>query len=320
MLLGLLLTGCAFGDQPMDGPDMFRSYQQIDQETAKQMMAQDDGHLVVDVRRLDEYESGHIPGAICIPNESIDAEPPEELPNPNQILLLYCRSGNRSKQAAEKLFRMGYTRVYEFGGIVDWTGEVVTGQTLSLTVKSNPSTGFSWTAAQEWELFTIQSYYVSEPQEDPVSGAGGWQTEPVLRLLSEPWLCGFSLDVSQLRKRHSRGIRGWRAVLEGTAAEAFERCTAFAAAVAGGGRAIELLTALRTFAGRSALSVSALIREAPELDERVGLFAEALRELDRKILFIREVVRDLGEFGEQNLTGADARAYLAAWAEGTTVA
>ena len=176
MLLGLLLTGCAFGDQPMDGPDMFRSYQQIDQETAKQMMAQDDGHLVVDVRRLDEYESGHIPGAICIPNESIDAEPPEELPNPNQILLLYCRSGNRSKQAAEKLFRMGYTRVYEFGGIVDWTGEVVTGQTLSLTVKSNPSTGFSWTAAQEWELFTIQSYYVSEPQEEPVSGAGGWQT------------------------------------------------------------------------------------------------------------------------------------------------
>ncbi|MBR1897163.1 MAG: PD-(D/E)XK nuclease family protein [Pyramidobacter sp.] len=152
------------------------------------------------------------------------------------------------------------------------------------------------------------------------AASGGWQTEPVLRLLSEPWLCGFSLDVSQLRKRHPRGIRGWRAVLEGADAEAFERCTAFAAAVAGGGRAIELLTALRTFAGRSALSVSALIREAPELDERVGLFAEALRELDRKILFIREVVRDLGEFGEQKLTGADARAYLAAWAEGTTVA
>ena len=172
----LFLTGCASNGQSMDGPDTARSYQQIDQETAKQMMAQDDGHIVVDVRRPDEYESGHIPGAICIPNESIGTEQPEELPNPGQILLIYCRSGNRSRQAAEKLFQMGYTNVYEFGGIIDWTGEIVTGQSLALTVESNPTTGFSWQAVQDQELFSLRSVYVAKPQSGPVSGSGGWQT------------------------------------------------------------------------------------------------------------------------------------------------
>ena len=105
----------------------FGSYAQITQDMAKEIMKREDGHVIVDVRRLDEYESGHIPGAICIPNESIDAEMPEELPDLNQIILVYCRSGNRSKQAALKLADMGYTNVYEFGGIITWTGEVVTG-------------------------------------------------------------------------------------------------------------------------------------------------------------------------------------------------
>ena len=139
-------------------------------------MEQDDGHLVVDVRRLDEYESGHIPGAVCIPNESIGSERPAELPNPNQILLVYCRSGNRSKQAAEKLAALGYTEVYEFGGINDWTGPTVKGQCLTLTVKSNPTTGYLWLAEQDPELFDIREYYVAEAHEAPISGAGGWQT------------------------------------------------------------------------------------------------------------------------------------------------
>ncbi|MBQ9250490.1 MAG: protease inhibitor I42 family protein [Oscillospiraceae bacterium] len=181
LLTGLLiLSGCASEEQPaepmVDGPGMERSYQQIDQETAKQMMEQDDGHIVVDVRRLDEYEEGHIPGAICIPNESIDARQPAELPHLNQTILLYCRSGNRSKQAAEKLLHMGYARIYEFGGIIDWTGEIATGQTLTLTVEANPTTGFSWAAEQDQELFDIRDYYLAEPQSGPVSGAGGWQT------------------------------------------------------------------------------------------------------------------------------------------------
>ena len=122
----LLLTACTSSGQVMDGPDMVRSYTQISQDEAKQMMELDDGHVIVDVRRQDEYDAGHIPGAICIPNESIGSEQPQELPDLDQVILIYCRSGNRSKQAAQKLFNMGYTKVYEFGGINDWTGEVVT--------------------------------------------------------------------------------------------------------------------------------------------------------------------------------------------------
>ena len=121
-----LLTGCASRDQVMDGDGMLNSYKQISQEQAKEMMEKDDGHVVVDVRRQDEYDAGHIPGAILIPNESINKDQPEELPDLDQIILVYCRSGNRSKQAAQKLFDMGYTNIYEFGGIADWTGEIVT--------------------------------------------------------------------------------------------------------------------------------------------------------------------------------------------------
>ena len=132
LLAALLLTGCrAAGKEanyPMDGGDMIReSYLTITQEEALRMMEQDDGHVIVDVRRQDEYEAGHIPGAILIPNETIQTERPQALPDLDQIILVYCRSGNRSKQAAEKLGRMGYYRVYEFGGINTWPGRIVTG-------------------------------------------------------------------------------------------------------------------------------------------------------------------------------------------------
>ena len=121
----LLLTACSSGGQIMDGEDMVRSYTQISQDQAKEMMEKEDGHIIVDVRRMDEFETGHIPGAICIPNESIGTEQPEDLPDLNQIILVYCRSGRRSKEAAEKLAKTGYTNIYEFGGIIDWTGEIV---------------------------------------------------------------------------------------------------------------------------------------------------------------------------------------------------
>ena len=114
-VLALLLTACT----------------QISQDEARELMEQDDGHVIVDVRRPDEFETGHIPGAICIPNETIGSDQPEELPDLNQVILVYCRSGNRSKQAAQKLFEIGYTNVYEFGGIIDWTGEVVTETAMS---------------------------------------------------------------------------------------------------------------------------------------------------------------------------------------------
>ncbi len=120
----LFPAGCAL---KLDGNGMvYESYKKIGPEQAREMMRQDDSHIIVDVRRQDEYDAGHIPGAILIPNESIGDERPEELPDPDQIILIYCRSGNRSKQAAQKLFDMGYKNIYEFGGIIDWKGPIVT--------------------------------------------------------------------------------------------------------------------------------------------------------------------------------------------------
>ena len=104
------------------------SYHQITQDEAKEMMKADDGHVIVDVRRQDEYDSGHISDAILIPNESIGTEQPKELPDLDQVILIYCRSGRRSKEASQKLADMGYTHIYEFGGIIDWTGEIVTSE------------------------------------------------------------------------------------------------------------------------------------------------------------------------------------------------
>ncbi len=131
ILLALLLVGCTPSGpgigQVMDGDGMVRSfdYTQITQEEAKRMMEQENDYVIVDVRREDEYAEGHIPGAILIPNESIaEYEAPEELTDSDQIILVYCRTGRRSKEAADKLAKMGYSRVYEFGGIVDWDGEI----------------------------------------------------------------------------------------------------------------------------------------------------------------------------------------------------
>ena len=124
----VLLAGCGKKepDHMVDGDGMEKhfEYTQISQEEAMKMMALDDGHIVVDVRRQDEYDSGHIPGAILIPNESITDKSPEALPDRDQIILIYCRSGNRSKDASQKLADMGYSRVYEFGGINTWPGEI----------------------------------------------------------------------------------------------------------------------------------------------------------------------------------------------------
>lgn len=130
-------------------------YTRITQEEAAQMMERDDGHVIVDVRRQDEYDSGHIPGAILLPNESIADQPPEALPDKEQIILIYCRSGNRSKQAAQKLADMGYTHIYEFGGINTWQGEIVTseaGITADMAyegVSHYCHTMYDWSVAEE---------------------------------------------------------------------------------------------------------------------------------------------------------------------------
>ena len=117
----LLLAGC--GAQSEE-----ETYRQINAEKAAAMMEEESGYIILDVRTAQEYSEKHIPGAINIPNETIGTEDIPELPDKEQLILVYCRSGNRSKQASEKLVKLGYTNIVEFGGINDWTGETVSGE------------------------------------------------------------------------------------------------------------------------------------------------------------------------------------------------
>ena len=121
ILVLLLLSGCATPAQ--DVP----AYRQVGMEEAVAMMETEDNYVILDVRTSEEFRDGHIPGAVNIANEIIGTEEIPELPDKDQLILVYCRSGNRSKQASQKLAAQGYTNVVEFGGIHDWTGEVVSG-------------------------------------------------------------------------------------------------------------------------------------------------------------------------------------------------
>lgn len=115
----LLLTGCGAG-----GASEEKGYQQISQEEAKEMMDSQEV-LILDVREQDEYDSGHIPGAVLLPVGSITEESAAEvIPEKDATVLVYCRSGNRSKTAAKALAELGYTGIYEFGGITTWPYEV----------------------------------------------------------------------------------------------------------------------------------------------------------------------------------------------------
>ncbi|MBO5178745.1 MAG: rhodanese-like domain-containing protein [Clostridia bacterium] len=89
-----------------------------------EIMEENENYIILDVRTIEEYNEGHIPNAICIPNETIDESVTKKLTDKNQLILIYCRSGNRSKQATEKLKNIGYTNLVEFGGIIDWKGEI----------------------------------------------------------------------------------------------------------------------------------------------------------------------------------------------------
>ena len=89
------------------------------------IMEEKEDYIILDVRTYAEYNEGHIPNAICVPNETIGNNEIKELPDKDQLILIYCRSGNRSKQATEKLKKLGYTNLIEFGGIIDWKGEIV---------------------------------------------------------------------------------------------------------------------------------------------------------------------------------------------------
>ncbi len=98
-------------------------YRQISMDKAVRMMEDEKNYIILDVRRPDEYAEGHIPGAINVPNEEIGTAEIAELPDKSQLILVYCRSGRRSEEASEKLVKLGYTNIVEFGGILDWKGE-----------------------------------------------------------------------------------------------------------------------------------------------------------------------------------------------------
>ena len=119
LLFALIFTGCTGISN-----NQYSTYRQITMDEAVTMMAQETDYIVLDVRRPDEFAAGHIPNAINVPNESIGTSEIPELPDKNQLIMVYCRSGRRSKEASEKLVKLGYTNIVEFGGILDWKGEI----------------------------------------------------------------------------------------------------------------------------------------------------------------------------------------------------
>ena len=118
-LAALLLAGCA-------APVEEITYRQVNMDEAITMMEEESGYIILDVRTPEEFADKHIPCALNIPNETIGTAEIPEVPDKDQLILVYCRSGNRSKQASEMLAALGYTNIVEFGGINDWPGETVT--------------------------------------------------------------------------------------------------------------------------------------------------------------------------------------------------
>lgn len=136
-LLSLLLLGaCSANDTPTASTSALSASSQapaaqvvkLTAEEAYARMADNEEAVVLDVRTAEEYAEKHIPGAILIPNEEIGSVPPQQLPALDAEILVYCRSGNRSAQAAQKLVDLGYTNVYDFGGIKDWPYETEAGE------------------------------------------------------------------------------------------------------------------------------------------------------------------------------------------------
>lgn len=116
VILAISLSGCKTKENDM-------GYEQISQEDAKKIMDGQEDIVILDVRTQEEFADRHIVGAVCIPNETIDEKITEQIPDKDQLILVYCRSGNRSRQASNKLVKLGYTNIKEFGGINTWRYE-----------------------------------------------------------------------------------------------------------------------------------------------------------------------------------------------------
>ena len=129
LISALMLISCGTPSSPTapsgDKGETVNTYRQVTSERAMEMMQTEKDYIILDVRTAEEYSEGHIPNAINVPNESIGTEEIPSLPDKNQLIMVYCRSGRRSKEASQKLVGLGYTNIVEFGGIIDWTGETV---------------------------------------------------------------------------------------------------------------------------------------------------------------------------------------------------
>ena len=119
LLAVMLLAACAQEKTKQEAV-----YMNITAQEAKEIMDRESGYVILDVRTREEYDQGHIPGAIVISHEEVADKAEETLTDKDQLILLYCRSGRRSKIAAEALVELGYTNILEFGGILDWPYEV----------------------------------------------------------------------------------------------------------------------------------------------------------------------------------------------------
>ena len=119
ILAVMMLTACGQAKEN----DREAVYVNITAKEAKEIMDTEEGYIILDVRTQEEYNEGHIPGAIVISHEEIEARAVEVLTDKDQLILVYCRSGRRSKIAAEALAELGYTNIKEFGGIIDWPYE-----------------------------------------------------------------------------------------------------------------------------------------------------------------------------------------------------
>ena len=154
LLSALMLTGCAgAGNQP-------NSYRQISMDEAVAMMEQESGYIILDVRTPEEFAEKHIPNAINIPNENIGTGEISALPDKDQLIMVCCRSGRRSKEAAGKLVKLGYANIVEFGGIIDWKDETVSGELRS---RCNICTAGSKDKAQSLPLLNRSDKNMTEP-------------------------------------------------------------------------------------------------------------------------------------------------------------
>ena len=123
ILLCILLGACG-NDTDNTNKGENAMYEQITAEEAKKIIDSGEEHIILDVREQDEFDAGHIPGAILLPYTEIENKAEEMIPDKDKQILVYCRSGRRSKIAAEALVKLGYTNIKEFGGIIDWPYEV----------------------------------------------------------------------------------------------------------------------------------------------------------------------------------------------------